>query len=198
MLTCAGNEEVEVSVGGPHLVGPLPDIEGVEFLPESSQRIDVLAGHALVKEHPVPDAGVSSRSADEPLEADLPKARVDLGRGASRACEESVASRPDLVESFERRFRDSLAGIAQGSVDVDKDSVGGCGLVLAAGGDLGVSHRNHFIPGRKGPYTCRTRPANDKSCARSVRSCGGGPHWNHRRHPRWSMKGSSRRWNTQH
>jgi len=62
----------------------------------------VLAGHALVNEYPVPDAGVSSGSADEPLEADLPEARVDLGSGASRAREESVASRPELGESFER------------------------------------------------------------------------------------------------
>ncbi len=31
-------------------------------------------------------------SADEPLEADRPQARVDLGRGASRAREESVAA----------------------------------------------------------------------------------------------------------
>ena len=84
----------------------------------------MLAGHALVDEDTVPDGGVSSGSAYEPLETDLPKARVDLGRGASRACEESVASRPDLVESFERRIRDPLAGIAQGSIDVDKDSTG--------------------------------------------------------------------------
>ena len=80
MLTCAGNEEVEVAIAGPHLVGTLPDVEGVEFLPESSQRIDVLAGHALVNEYPVADGGVSAGTADEPLEADLPKTRVDLGR----------------------------------------------------------------------------------------------------------------------
>ena len=109
MFARPGNEEVEVSLAGPHLVGALPDEEGVEFLPESSQRIDVLAGHALVDEDTVPDGGVSSGSADEPLETDLPKARVDLGCGASRACEQSVASRSDLVESFERRFRDPLA-----------------------------------------------------------------------------------------
>ena len=92
MLARAGDEEVQVSLGRAHLVGPLPDVEGVEVFPQGSQRIDVLAGHALVNEHAVPDAGVSSRSADEPLKADLPEARVDLGRGASRAGEESVAS----------------------------------------------------------------------------------------------------------
>ena len=92
MLARAGDEEVQVSLGRAHLVGTLPDVECVEILPQSRQHLDVLAGHALVNEHPVPDAGVSSGSADEPLEADRPEARVDLGSGASRAREESVAS----------------------------------------------------------------------------------------------------------
>ena len=136
----------------------------------------MLAGHAFVEEYLIADAGVSSGSADKPLKANLPKARVDLGRGASRAREESMASCPDLGQSFERRFRDSLARIAQGPVDVDKDSVGRYGLVLAARGDLGLSHRIHLIPGRQGPFTCKIRRANDKSCARSIEWSARSPH----------------------
>ena len=36
MLARAGYEEVEVSLAGPHLVGPLPDVEGIEVLPQGS------------------------------------------------------------------------------------------------------------------------------------------------------------------
>ena len=147
MLARAGDKEVEVSLAGSHLVGALPDVEGVELLPQGSQQTDMLAGHALVNEHPVPDGGVPSGSADEPLEADVPKARVDLGRGAPRAREEPVTAVPDLCQGLKRRSWNPLARIAQGSVDVDKDSVGRRGFVLDARGDLGVSHRIYLIPG---------------------------------------------------
>lgn len=95
-----GDKEVEVSLAGSHLVGALPDVEGVELLPQGSQQTDMLAGHALVNEHPVPDGGVPSGSADEPLEADVPKARVHLGCGAPRAREEPVTAVPDLCQGI--------------------------------------------------------------------------------------------------
>ena len=100
----------------------------------------MLAGHALIQEHQVTDAGVSAGTADKPLEADLPKTRVDLGSGAARACKEAVPALAHLCQGLERRIRDPLARIAQRPVDVDEDGVGICGRVLAARGDLGVSH----------------------------------------------------------
>ena len=84
----------------------------------------MLAGHALVQENRIADGRVSSGTADEPLEADVPKARVDLGSGAPRAREEPVSSLPDLRQGLKRGFWDSLARIAQRPVDVDKDSMG--------------------------------------------------------------------------
>ena len=102
MFACAGDEEVEVSLAGAHLVGALPDVEGVELLPQGSQDLDVLAGHALIDQYPVADAGVSAGTSNESFETDVPEAWVDLGCRASRAGEKAMSVAPDLVQSIDR------------------------------------------------------------------------------------------------
>lgn len=69
MFAGAGDKEVEVALGGTHLVGALPDEESVKVLPQGSQHIDVLARHSLVEQHLVTNGGVSSGPADNALEA---------------------------------------------------------------------------------------------------------------------------------
>ena len=102
MCARPGDEKVEIAIGGAHLVGPLPDVEGVELLPQGRQDLDVLAGHALIDEYPVADAGVSARTSDKSFETDVPEARVDLGCRAPRAGEEAVSVALDLVQSVDR------------------------------------------------------------------------------------------------
>ncbi len=69
MCAGAGDKEVEVAFGGPHLVGALPDEESVQLLPQGGEDSDVLSGHTLVQQDGISNRRVSSGPADHPLEA---------------------------------------------------------------------------------------------------------------------------------
>ena len=108
MCAGAGDKEVEVAFGGPHLVRALPHVKGIQLLPQGGEDSDVLSGHTLVQQDGISHRRVSSGPADHPLEAQVDEARVDLGHGPSRAHEQAVTSLPHPTQRSNRRIGDTL------------------------------------------------------------------------------------------
>jgi len=144
------HKEVEVPLGGPHLVRALPHVKSIEVLPQGGEDSDVLGGHALVQQDAISHRHVPSRPGDDALKTQVDESRVDLGDGPSRAHEQAVTALPHPTQRPNRRIGDPLARIAQRPVDVNEDRAGRAGLVSRLRGSIGVRHRAILSQGRNG------------------------------------------------
>ena len=100
--TRPGHEKLQIAARRPHLIRPLPHVERIQILPQSSQNPDVLGRHPLIKQHRVTHRRIPASPTHDALKTQVKETRIDLRDRTPSTEQQTVAALTHLCQRTNR------------------------------------------------------------------------------------------------